>query len=534
MRRPLVLIALLPMALLSSASPASGVEAIVAPRADGAVQVTADPAGVRGHATPSVAVHPDDDRLIAIAEGDAYTSRCQVHVSTDAGLTWAAAATPEIPTEWQGCMFATTGTIADLAFGDDGTLYHAVTGFNPSTYQQRTFLARSDDLGESWETVELPWIAPDSATGQSGADGLPQVVVDPDDPERVSVGWWSNNGTWNLPESLSGGKEWCDDLVPRPWVTTSDDGGRTFSEAVDLAPGVQGCMTEPYLLAGNDGELFAFFGESSAGEEGKAEPARLFQSVSRDGGKTFTATAIHTQAAPNEGTAADADSDWLSAPSPGIDRSSGDLYVVWEEMGEGVPSIQFMRSGDGAASWGEPVKLNDVDPMRDWDFTEEFPSLSVAPDGRIDVAWYDFRNDTAFVDGEEAENGFQDVYLTSSANGGSTWTADLRVNDRAIDRRFGARSTGYITGPVGLASTDEVAYVAWDDTRNGNAENGTQDIYATRVRFSPPEEVFATQEPASRLSPLSVLLGASGMLVLGGLALAVVTRTTRTARTESG
>ena len=217
-------------------------------------------------------------------------------------------------------MFATTGTIADVAFGADGTLYYALTGFDPRTYQQRTFLA--------------------------------------------------------------------------------------------------------YLLAGNDGELFAFFGESSGGEEGAAEPAHLFQSASRDGGRTFTAAPIHTQSAPNDGDA----------------------------------------------------------------------------------------------EGEEAENGFQDVYFTSSSDGGTTWSDDLRVNDRLIDRRFGARATGYITGPVGLGSTDEVPTWPGNDTRSGNEETGTQDVYATRVRFSEPADVFAAGTPATRISPLAILLGAAGALALGGLA----------------
>lgn len=76
-------------------------------------------------------------------------------------------------------------------------------------------------------------------------------------------------------------------------------------------------MTEPYLLAGNDGELFAYFGESSSGEEGKAEPAHLFQSVSQDGGQTFTAAPIHTQSAPNDGDAADSDGRLAERPVTG-------------------------------------------------------------------------------------------------------------------------------------------------------------------------------------------------------------------------
>lgn len=522
-RRSLLPLMPLAAAALAVVLPAAGAPAQVAPAVDGAVQVTADPAAVRGHATPVVAVHPNDDDVVAVAEGDAYTSVCSVHVSANAGLTWTEAAQPEVPSGWSGCLFAVTGVIADLAFGPDGTLYYAFDRVDPRTYRQRLFLARSTDLGRTWATASLPWTEPDPEEGDLGADALPSVVVDPGDPDRVYLAWWSNNGTWNLPEAISGGRRWCreeDPIVARPWLAASSDGGATFSAPVDMAGGVEGCTTEPYLVAGNDGEVYAFFGESTRGEEGEAPPAHLYLSVSGDRGETFATTAIHEQSAPNDGDP-EASSDWLSAPSPAIDRRTGDLYVVWEDMGEGVPELLFMRSSDGGGTWSQPTKLNDEDPRRDWDFTEMFPTLTVAPTGRLDVAWYDYRNDPTFEDQpdpEDEENGFQDVYYTYSTDGGLTWVDDLRVTDRIIDRRFGARDTGFITGPVGLASTPRAAYVAWDDTRNGNDTTGTQDIYFTRVRFSPPGDVFASGDEGAP-PVVWAFVGVGASLALGGLVL---------------
>lgn len=502
------------------------------PVVDAAVQVTSNPVAVRGHATPVVAMHPEDPNVLAVAEADAYANECTVHTSTDAGLTWTRAAEPEAPSDWPGCMFSVTGVIADLAFASDGSLYYAFGRFDPNTYQQQLFLARSSDLGRTWNTAtRLPWTGSDPERSEFGADALPSVVVDSDDADRVYVAWWSNNGMWNLPEALSGGRKWCrgeDRIVARPWVTVSADGGATFSEPVDMAAGVEGCTTEPYLVAGDDGEVFAFFGEAPRGEEGDAPPAHLYFSVSRDQGSTFTATPIHEQPAPNDGDP-DGDSDWLSAPSPAMDPRSGDLYVAWEEMGEGVPRLLFMSSSDDGGTWTEPVQLNDVEPLRDWDFTEMFPTLTVAPSGRLDVAWYDFRNDPTFAEQPESddeENGFQDVYYTHSTDGGRTWADNVRVTDRIIDRRFGARSTGYITGPVGMASTDDAAFVVWDDTRNGTEVTGTQDIYFTRVRFSGPDDVF----PGSGSRASSVvwaLAGAGGALALGGILLLLATRRSR-------
>jgi hypothetical protein len=60
--------------------------------------------------------------------------------------------------------------------------------------------------------------------------------------------------------------------------------------------------------------------------------------------------------------------------------------------------------------------------------------------------------------------------------------------------------------------------VAWDDTRNGNDQNGNQDIYFTRVRYAPAAEVFAVASAGSGMSPwVAGFLGAAVAVALGGL-----------------
>jgi hypothetical protein len=502
------------------------------PEVDGAVQVTSDTGAARGHATPALAVDPKDPMTLVVAETDAYSSRCMVHVSRNGGLTWSDASQPQTPPDWPGCGFAVTGAIADLAFAPDGTLYYAFSAFQPTTYQQRIYLARSTDLGLTWETAALPRIGPDPAKREFGADAMPSIVVDRDDPNRIYVAWWSNNGTWNLPGTISGADSsvWCrlvdNRILARPWLAVSSDGGRTFSPPVDMAPGIDQCTTEPYLAQGKDGAILAFFGQATRSTEaGKAPPANLFFSQSHDHGKTFTVKSIHVQSGPADGAAATSTSDWLSAPSPGVDVKSGAIYVTWEELGTGVPKILFERSTDGGKTWSEPVKVNDADGKRDYDFVEQFPTLGVAPNGRIDVAWYDYRNDPVYKDGDRRD-GFQDVYYASSTNGGRTWSKNVRVNDRAIDRRFGPR-LGSIDGPLGLVSADKVVDVAWDDTRNGNPTTGAQDIYFTRVRYAPAAEAFGGRTSSGTSPWVAGLLGAAIALGLGGLVIVIGTLASR-------
>ena len=113
---------------------------------------------------------------------------------------------------------------------------------------------------------------------------------------------------------------------------------------------------------------------------------------------------------------------------------------------------------------------------------QEFnPWISVAPDGRVDAAWYDWRDDITFAPGPEAENALQHVYYSSSTDGGRTWSPDVRVTDRAIDRRLSDVWSNGVHGPVGLASTRDRVYLAWDDSRNATGESKAQDVYFTRV-----------------------------------------------------
>lgn len=495
------------------------------PRVDAAVQVTATPDSARAHAAPAVAVHPDRTGVLAVGEADAYSGRCGLHVSTDAGLTWTAREIPA-PDGWPSCVQANFGPIVDVAFGPDGRLHYAFSGTDPSSYHSRMFLARSDDLGETFEVTELPWVEQDLANGEFGADALPSVAVDPNDADRVYVGWMSNNGTWNLSSSVLEGQQYFWDIRSRPYVAASTDGGASFGPAVDVAGGTEGWMSEPHLTVGADGAVHAFFGQNvkappDAPDGAMAPPAHLRHAVSTDSGASWATAVVH-QRPEQEG------SDWLSGPSPATDPDSGALYLVWEETADGPPRIAFIRSEDGGQTWSDPLVVNDAEPQRTWTFNEFFPSVSVAPSGRLDVAWYDWRNDVAFDPGaEDPDNVLQDVYLSSSTDGGRTWSPDVRITDRSIDRRLGVAATYGLRGPVAVASTVSAAFIAWSDTRNSSEATQSQDVYFTRARYREPAAVFGDGTAAGASPLLYATLGAGAALAVGGALLLVGTRTVR-------
>lgn len=508
--------------MMLAAAPGAGEQE--PPAVDGAVEVTASPPGAaRGYTAPAVAVAPGDDRTVVVAAADVYSGECTVRVSTDGGLRWRDAARPQVPAGWPNCTFVNFGPVVDVEFGPDGTLYYAFSGYDPERHKGRVFLARSEDLGASWDTTTLPWIEPDLDSGEAGIDAVPSIAIDPDDSQRVYVGWGSNWATYALPADVLDGKLYYWDVIERVYVAASTDGGETFSEPVDvgegldLAPGKEGVKPPPQVLVGNDGEVYAVFGEySRAGtrdsREGEAPPAHIYLAVSRDGGATYTNRAIYTQPPPTESSA------WTWVPRAGIDRANGTLYVVWEDMSHAGDPVQIsvIRSTDGGESWSGPAQVNDAVPERRWNYPEAYPDLAVAPGGRVDIAWYDWRNDPAY-DPEEGDNAFQDVYYSYSADGGQTWAANLRITDRAIDRRLGPWATGSVRGTLGLAALDSGAYLAWDDTRNGNETTQAQDVYFARVRLQDAGEFFSAAGTSPSWIPLVAVAG--GGLAVAGLVL---------------
>ena len=104
---------------------------------------------------------------------------------------------------------------------------------------------------------------------------------------------------------------------------------------------------------------------------------------------------------------------------------------------------------------------------------------------------------------------------------GATWAKNLRVSDRSVDRRIGIWANGYdVSVPPGLASTNALAVVAWDDTRNGTLTVHAQDLYSSIIQH---ETVSTGGMPTA----VQAVIAAVGGLVVVGLALAVAGRASR-------
>ena len=119
---------------------------------------------------------------------------------------------------------------------------------------------------------------------------------------------------------------------------------------------------------------------------------------------------------------------WM--PNPGgyhgqiwidLDRSSGpdagNVYVLasLNPPGSDPMDVFFMRSTDGGTSWSAPLRVND-DPAgtNAWQW---FGTMSVAPNGRIDVVWNDTR--------DAGQTNISQLYYSYSYDAGDTWQVVL-------------------------------------------------------------------------------------------------------------
>lgn len=146
------------------------------------------------------------------------------------------------------------------------------------------------------------------------------------------------------------------------------------------------------------------------------------------------------------------------------------------------------------------------------------------------MAWHDFRSDAVFHPAGTFQNElYWDAYHTSSSDGGATWTPNVRVSDRSMHRNEGytLNSNYGLMGPMGIASTDDAAHIAWGDSRRGSIAMPTEDYYFTSVLYGDRGLVAASSGEADDNDVATFVLGAVSMLGLVGLVLLVVSRRMR-------
>lgn len=503
-------------------------------------QVTADPNPVRLYSNPAVAVDPNDPSTVVVVAGDARNGGCGVRLSRDGGLSWATTSQTVLPSGLPYCVQRNFGPALAPAIASDGTLYIGVSGSSAKDTPNgpiTALVAKSDDLGVTSDVITVAKPEGFTYTPPAGGPTLtgfnqwrePTLAVDPSNPKKLYMGWrlW-NGGIDSVPFTA---------FPQRSYISTSDDGGRTWTQPLDVlratiddarakemgivlnADRVTASDT-PQLVVAKDGTAYGFTKEQppSAPTGQPAPLSRLFMFKSTDGGKTWATSVV------NKGA------QRIDLPSAAVDPRNGNLYLAYASRGAATPTgtpanaskIYVTASTDGGNTWSDPQVITDDDPARK--ASQYFAGISVAPNGRVDVAWYDFRNDAFFNAGEEGNMGsavgqrYWDVYYSSSRDAGRSWSENTRVTPASIDGKAGITFNNQdVRAPIAVGSTDEGVYLAWPDTRASGPGGDAEDVYFSRVRFTAPLPLGAPTGASSKLA--WALFGVAITLAVGGAAL---------------
>lgn len=434
------------------------------------------PPNLRAQAEPHIARSAvDADFLVAtFQEGrfaDGGAADCGYSVTEDGGLTWTRALIPNLTTTSGGPYPRATDPVAGIDLS--GRIYLCTDAATNADFTQGVILvSRSLDNGATFESpavvfqpkvstdfVDKPWMAVNTFADAAHAG-------------RILV-------TWTLFGTTS---------ASPIYRSYSDDHGVSWSAAApihDVTTAAQG--SQPVFLPdGRVAIVYWNFADSGfAGGDAPVASEEIDMVLSTDGGATFGAP---TRVASVERYDQPSIRNGVFLPSATTDRTSGDLYVVYQGLDSlGAPRIFFTKSKNAGATWSTPLAVTDNPGTGVFN-----PAVAVSPDGkRITASFYDQRD-------SNGDTTLCNLYLAQSEDGGTTWQPNLRLTSVTTDASLAPlTSEGYMLGDyLGIAestSVDVPAVPVWVDTRTGNP-----DPFITRVGIA--TEVNFTAFQASRLS----------------------------------
>jgi len=152
---------------------------------------------------------------------------------------------------------------------------------------------------------------------------------------------------------------------------------------------------------------------------------------------------------------------WVAANHS--DAYSGEVYLLSTvaRNDNGDPAdIMFSKSTDNGETWSEAIKINDDNSTENWQW---FGTMSIAPNGRIDVIWVDTRDDPGTY--------LSALYYSYSLDGGDSWSTNEKMSE-AFDPHLGWPNQEKMGDYYHMISNDDGAHLAWSATFSGG-----QDIY---------------------------------------------------------
>ncbi len=444
--------------------------------------------------SPVLAADPIEPQFMALANRvDAPDFSCALQVSGDGGRGWVSAnPVPRLPVGVEKCY------APDVAFDGRGVLYYLFVGLaGAGNEPMGVFLTTSSDQARTFSTprqVLGPYnfgarMTIDSRFGPSGRLHLVWLHASSDPPL----------GGFGPP--------------PNPIMAAySDDGGRTFSEAVTVSDPQRDRVAAPSIVLGAEGAVHVAYYDLHNDERdyrGLDGPTwdgfwSLVLASSIDQGRTFGAGAIIDPAVvPSERVML-----IFTMPPPTLVADEGRICVAWTDGRHGDADVLLRCSLRQREGWGDPKRLND-DVLGNGR-SQYLPRLSLSTDGRLDAIFYDRRNDSA--------NRWNETFYTFSTDGGQSFSPNRKLTRHASDSQIGqqylnpsAKGQVEFGAGLGLLSLPTGAVAAWTDTRNSRPVTTGQDVFVTEI----------AHPTSSTRGSTAVRLAGAVLFLLGILTMAV-------------
>ncbi|HVL05573.1 MAG TPA: hypothetical protein VM388_06270 [Acidimicrobiales bacterium] len=474
---------------------------------------------VRGRDIPGLAVNPADPRHVVMITEDFINGQCDFHTSFDGGRTWSNEGHLTVPSDFAQppCVTYDSGGYAhfnkSVVWGTGQNVYTTFASHRGEKQRPETGTAagegdsvivnRSTDGGR---TFERGVVAIQGARESRPFIIRPGIAVQPrpQGDKLYVVGWYVNNPL-NMGAQGGAGDR-------RTVVATSEDGGRTWSAPVEAqAPEEKVREITPPSI-GRDGSVYVAWRNR---DDPANAPHPIVVAKSSDGGATWSRTPINDATPAPAGIPAPTGNAGFPKMAADPDAGPfGTLYVTYIGFDFGDLDVILQRSVDGGVTWSPPLRVND-DPMRNG-VRQLTPDISIAPNGRVDIVWFDTRtNLPSPIIPRPAGQG--DIYYASSSDGGRTFSGNRRISDRSInldDGTLGRNGTYTWWGPDSVPLGNDAVLFAWGDARYGNVDTGTNDVVLATMRLGEAGPPLITELP--KASPANLSVAASQMAYPGG------------------
>ncbi len=458
------------------------------------VKVDGDPNTVQNEISLTL-VHGQSGQLAMAYNDYLFSQALGIAYSTDNGNTWGTTQLqlPLSPGPGGGPPGPPMGRAFDPTITSDanGKLYAGFIADGAQTLggapDSGLYVATSTDGGQNWGTpVQVSYDPPSQNTIYPDPNyrfnDRDQITADrfPNSPHygNVYASWIRDRGWYNQydPNNPPGFSPPADIYFSR-----STDGGVSYSSRLKINDANQNLGGIPVPRVAKDGTIYVGWADFDVWTGGTAT---LWLDKSTDGGNTWGTDQQVKQVVlpPVRVTKADGTLDASAKGAPLLATCPTDanvLYFVYDSDPDGPGGddgdIFLIKSTDGGQNWGTAVQVND-----DANTTNDqvMPWMDIKPDGTIDIAWYDRRNDP--------NDALWDIYIARSTDGGATFLANIQINDPNTSYPTPLGGT-WMGEYLGLAVDGNDAYVAWCSSLVDN--NG--DIYFDKIANS------AIPEPAA-------------------------------------